>query len=266
LTATAANGGESRGVHFFVYGAARDSARKPAKFPARQTRSASERVAALGGLDRARCVFAQQNADAIDAGVFHNDVIAVGNGNMLLCHELAFEDRAGTHAALRRATGDSLVIVEITRDEVSIEDAVKSYLFNSQLLTLPDGSMALVCPAECAENPRVRAAIDRVIADRANPLARAIFMDVRESMRNGGGPACLRLRVPLTQADCASLNRAALIDAAKLAELRAWVIRHYRETLRADELADPALLHESREALDELTRILALGAIYDFQR
>ena len=266
FTATCANGGETRGVHFFVYGASRDSARKPAKFPARQTRSASERVAALGGLERERCVFAQQNADAIDAGVFHNDVIAVGNGNMLLCHELAFEDRAGAHAALRRATGDSIVIVEIARDEVSLEDAVKSYLFNSQLLTLPDGSMALVCPIECEENAQVKSAIDRAIADGGNPLARAIFMDVRESMRNGGGPACLRLRVPLTQAELAAVNGAALINAAKLVELRNWVTRHYRETLRAEELADPALLRESRDALEELTRILALGAIYDFQR
>jgi len=266
LTTTAANGGEARGVHFFVYGAARDLARKPAKFPARQTRAASERVAELAGLDRARCVFAQQNADAIDAGVFHNDVIAVGNGNMLFCHELAFEDRVGTHAALRRAVGESLVIAEISCDEVTLDEVVKSYLFNSQLLTLADGTMALVCPIECAENARVKAAIDRVIADRANPLARAIYMDVRESMRNGGGPACLRLRVPMTAADLAVMNRAVIVDAAKLAELRAWVTRHYRETLRAEDLADPALLRESRDALDELTRILALGAVYDFQR
>ena len=266
LTASTANGGETDGVHFFVYGTARGSVRKPAKFPARQTRSASERVAELGGLDPARCVLAQQNADAIDAGVFHNDVIAVGNGNMLLCHELAFEDRAGTHAALRRAVGDTLAIVEIGADEVSLEDAVKSYLFNSQLLTLPDRSMALVSPSECAENPRVKAVIDRVVADRANPLARAIYMDVRESMRNGGGPACLRLRVPMTETELRAVNRSAILDGARLAELRGWVVRHYRETLRAEDLADPALLRESQAALDELTQILALGAIYDFQR
>ena len=251
LTATAANGGDARGIHFFVYGTATDARRKPAKFPARQTRSASSRVATLGGLD---------------PGVFHNDVIAVGNGNMLLCHELAFEDRAGTHAALHRAVGDTLAIVEIGADEVSLEDAVKSYLFNSQLLTLPDGSMALVSPSECAETPRVKAAIDRVIADDANPLKRAIYMDVRESMRNGGGPACLRLRVPMTVGELGAINSASLVDAAKLTELRSWVVRHYRESLRAEDLADPGLLRESRSALDELTRILALGSIYDFQR
>jgi succinylarginine dihydrolase len=126
--------------------------------------------------------------------------------------------------------------------------------------------MALLSPSECGENPRVRAAIDRVVADPGNPLARAVYMDVRESMRNGGGPACLRLRVPVTDRDLAAVNRAVLLDAAKLAELRAWVARRYRESLRADDLADPALLRESRDALDELTRILALGCIYDFQR
>ena len=266
LTAGAAAGGEVRGLHFFVYGAARDGARKPAKFPARQTRAASERVAALGGLTPAHCVFAQQNADAIDAGVFHNDVIAVGNGNLLLCHELAFEDRAGTLDALRSAVGDGLVVAEVSRDEMSLEDAVRSYLFNSQLLTMADGSMTLVCPVECRENPRVKAVVDRVIADAGNPLARAVFMDVRESMRNGGGPACLRLRVPMTDADLAAMNRAVLVDAAKLAELRAWVERHYRPSLRAEDLADPTLLRESRDALDALTSILALGPVYDFQR
>ena len=265
LTASAANGGETAGVHFFVYGTAPDAARVPKKFPARQTLAASERVAQLGLLDRARCVFAQQNADAIDAGVFHNDVIAVGNGNVLLCHELAFEYRVATHASLRNVVGDSLVIAEIRADEVTLDDAVKSYLFNSQLLTLPDGSMALVAPSECEENPRVKAAIDRVIADAANPLKRVISMDVRESMRNGGGPACLRLRVPMTAADLGAMNRAALVDAAKLAELRAWVTKHYRESLLPSDLADPALLRESRDALDELTRILQLGSIYDFQ-
>ncbi len=267
FTTSATNGGEVNGVHFFVYGAAADSARVPAKFPARQTRAASQRVAQLAALDPERCVYAQQNADAIDAGVFHNDVIAVGNGSMLFCHELAFEHRQETHAALRRAIGgDALCIAEVTRDEVTLEEAVQSYLFNSQLLTTPDGSMTLLCPSECAENPRVRAAIDRVVADAGNPLSRALFMDVRESMRNGGGPACLRLRVPMTAQELASMNRAALVDAPKLALLRAWVQRRYRETLRAEEHADPALLRESRDALDELTTILELGSVYDFQR
>ncbi len=266
LTTSNDNGGDARGVHLFVYGAARDSKRTPTHFPARQTREASECVATLAGLDPARCVFAQQNSDAIDAGVFHNDVICVGNGNFLLCHEDAFERRDATLAALHATVGETLVISEIARSEVTIEEAVKSYLFNSQLLTLADGSMALVCPIECEDHPRVRAAIDRVLADAKTPLSRAIFMDVRESMRNGGGPACLRLRVPLTESDARAINQETLLTPAKLAALRAWVCTHYRETLRAEDLADPALLRESRDALDELTRLMHLGNIYDFQR
>ena len=266
LTASSDNSGDARGVHLFVYGAAQSSTRTPARFPARQTRSASERVAQLARLDPARCVFAQQNADAIDAGVFHNDVICVGNGNALFCHEDAFETREATLNALRAAVGETLTIIELTREEITLEEVVKSYLFNSQLLTLPDHTMALLCPIECAENPRVKAAIDRVLADRGTSLSRAIFMDVRESMRNGGGPACLRLRVPLSDADLRAVNQETLLTPAKLAALRVWVNTHYRETLHADDLADPALLRESRSALDELTRLLALGNIYDFQR
>lgn len=266
LTRSAANGGEVCGIHLFAYGRAESAKRVPTRFPARQTLAASMRVAELGQLDLSRCIFAQQNADAIDAGVFHNDVICVGNGNMLFCHEFAFEDRSATHAALREAVGESLIIAEITNGEVGLEDVVKSYLFNSQLLTVADGTMALLCPIECAENPRVRAAIDRVISDHTNPLTRVTFLDVRESMRNGGGPACLRLRVPLTELDLASMNRAVLIDADCIAVLQSWVKTHYRESLSAHDLADPLLLRESRDALDELTRILKLGSIYDFQR
>ena len=266
LTASSDNSSHSRGVHFFVYGAAQNASRTPTRFPARQTRSASERVAQLARLDSSRCVFAQQNADAIDAGVFHNDVICVGNGNVLFCHEDAFEMRDATLHALRDAVGETLTIIELKREEISLEEVVKSYLFNSQLVTLSDHTMALVCPVECAENPRVKAALDRVVADHPASLSRAIFMDVRESMRNGGGPACLRLRVPLTDADLRVVNQEALLTPAKLAALRAWVITHYREALHADDLKDPVLLRESRSALDELTRLLALGNIYDFQR
>ena len=34
----------------------------------------------------------------------------------------------------------------------------------------------------------------------------------------------------------------------------------------ADDLADPKLLEESRAALDELTKLLQIGSVYEFQR
>ena len=85
-------------------------------------------------------------------------------------------------------------------------------------------------------------------------------------MKNGGGPACLRLRVQLTDVEAGALAGHVLVDDPLEAALRAWVERHYRDRLRPDDLADPALAREGMRALDELTQLLQLGALYDFQR
>ena len=76
----------------------------------------------------------------------------------------------------------------------------------------------------------------------------------------------MRLRVPMVAGDLARMNQRVLATPATIAALRDWVERRYRETLAPGDLADPKLLRESRDALDELTRLLGLGAIYDFQR
>jgi len=256
---------DGRGVHLFVYGRSEREVDAPRRYPARQTLAASEAVARLHRLDPERVVFARQRADAIDAGVFHNDVIAVGGGRTLLCHELAFADRAATLDRLRSLV-PGLAIVELTTRELALEQAVRTYLFNSQLLDRGDGRQCLVLPGEARDDPQASATVARIVADPANPIAEAHFIDVRESMRNGGGPACLRLRVPLSGPEAAAMNPGSRFSPERHAALEAWVRRHYREELRASELADPRLLVESRDALDELTRLLGLGAIYDFQR
>ena len=46
-------------------------------------------------------------------------------------------------------------MIEVPDAQVSVADAVTSYLFNSQLLTRPDGKQVLVVPQECRENERV---------------------------------------------------------------------------------------------------------------
>ncbi|MDQ2695977.1 MAG: N-succinylarginine dihydrolase [Pseudomonadota bacterium] len=254
------------GVEVFVYGRrAFDQGPRPARFPARQTCEASAAVARLHGLDPARTLFVQQNPEAIDAGVFHNDVIAVGNGPLLLCHERAFADRQGVLAELQDKFAGALQVLEIADDEVTVEEAVSSYLFNSQLVTLPDASMALIAPAECAEMPRVRDCIQRLVGGD-NPIAQVLYANLRQSMRNGGGPACLRLRVVLTEAELAKANHAVFLDDDLYARLCDWVERHYRDRLAIDDLADPALLAECRTALDELSAMLRLGSVFAFQR
>lgn len=255
------------GVELFVYGrsALDGSAPRPTKFPARQTKESVEAIARRHGLNLSRTVFAQQNPAAIDAGVFHNDVICVGNGRLLLFHEQAFIDTAAVLQPLRDAV-EGFVAVEVGKDEMSFDDAVRSYLFNSQLVTVADGTMAFIAPIECGENENTRAIVDRVIADPNNPITAAHYLDVRQSMRNGGGPACLRLRVVLTDDEVSATTARVFLDDALYDRLTVWVTTHYRETLTASELADPSLLLESRTALDELTTILGLGSVYPYQR
>ena len=255
-----------RGVEFFVYGARGfdTSAPKPMKFPARQTLDASRAIARMHGLDESGVVFAQQNPAMIDAGVFHNDVIAVGNGNTLFCHEGAFVDQPRVLAEIAQKLGSPFTVVEVSTEDMCVEDAVQSYLFNSQLLSRANGGMLLLVPEECRTNERVWAYLQSLLA-RDTPINDVLVMDLRESMRNGGGPACLRLRVELTECELSAANPATLMNDALYAKLTAWVEKHYRDRLGDAELGDPALLDEGRVALSELTQMLALGNVYPFQ-
>ncbi|MBW7471076.1 N-succinylarginine dihydrolase [Marinobacter sp. M216] len=254
------------GVELFVYGqiAFNEQAPAPKKFPARQTLEASQAIARLHGLKDQNVVFGQQNPEAIDAGVFHNDVIAVGNGNTLFYHEMAFLEEEQVLAGIRsRLTGTELEAVRVTSAEVPIEDAVASYLFNSQLLNTQDG-MLLAVPGECREVTSVSRYLDELV-NSGGPITSVEVFDVKQSMRNGGGPACLRLRVVLSDDELQAMHRGVLLTDALYERLTTWVKAHYRDRLSQEDLADPMLLQEVRKALDELTGILGLGSIYDFQ-
>jgi succinylarginine dihydrolase len=258
-----------RGVEFFVYG--RSEYRRgpePQRYPARQTFEASRAVAQRHGLDEAGTVYAQQNPEVIDAGVFHNDVIAVGNRRTLFCHQLAFVEPGAVYDELRTKLAQrnaQIDVIEVPDARVSVADAVTSYLFNSQLLTTGEGRQLLVVPQECRENARVAAYLDDLTAGRG-PIDEVLVFDLRESMKNGGGPACLRLRVVLNDAERDAVAPGVWIDDTLFGTLDAWIDRHYRDRLAPADLADPHLLNESRTALDELTQILRLGSLYDFQR
>ncbi len=260
----------SRGVELFVYGrsAFDPSEPKPSRYPARHTKEAAEAIVRSHRLDPAHVVLAAQNPAAIDAGVFHNDVISVGHENVFLHHELAFADTPRTIQALAAACRDierPLVTVEALAAELPLPDVVSSYLFNSQIVTLPDGRLVLIAPTDVEENARARAFVDRVLADPTNPLDSVHYLNLRQSMQNGGGPACLRLRVVLTEDEMRAAKPGVFMSEALGAELEAWIKRHYRDRLAAEDLADAGLIDEGRRALDELTGILGLGSIYEFQ-
>ena len=261
-----------KGVQFFVFGryAFRSGEPEPRLFPARQTFEASLAVARRHRLDPEAVVFAQQNPDAIDAGVFHNDVAAVGNQSVLFFHEQAYlrprEVLSELSRKMVKVTGTELRAIEVPASSVNLNDAVKSYLFNSQLVTLPGEKMVLVAPTECREISSVARYLKELLEDQTQPIRDVLYFDVKQSMRNGGGPACLRLRVVLTQREIECTNQKIFLDAKLHVRLVKWAKKHYRDRLSFDDLRDPSLLNECRRALDELTSILGLGSVYPFQK
>jgi len=238
---------DAPGIEVFVYGEA------GGPFPARQHREASEAVARIHGLDPRCTVFARQSAEAIAAGAFHNDVVAVANERVLFAHELAFADKDRLYAELR-AKLPEIEIVEVPASAVSLEDAIASYLFNAQLVTLPSGEAALVLPGEARETPAVWRWLERHTAGNG-PIRHLFVHDLRESMANGGGPACLRLRVV---ADPATIDPRFLADAATLGRIEAVVARLWPERIAVEDLNDPALWQRCLDARAALCRELGL--------
>jgi succinylarginine dihydrolase len=259
---------DQAGVEVFVYGkeAWGDSDKHPKIYPARQTLEASQAVARGHGLDPERTLFLQQNPDVIDQGVFHNDVIAVGNGPVLFCHSLAFADHSKALKNLASAFGSGLEVIEVTEEMVTVEEAVNSYLFNSQLVSVPgDDFMRLIAPVEAEESQSVKTALDQIV-ENPGAIGAVHYLDLRQSMNNGGGPACLRLRVVLSEKERSSILPRVFLDDDLYKDLKGWIETHYREELSPNDLRDPILAEESFTALDELTQILDLGSLYDFQR
>jgi succinylarginine dihydrolase len=253
-------------VHLFAWG--RSTYRKtirPQRFPARQTEEGSAAVARLHQLDPSCCIFVQQSPQAIDAGAFHTDVLAVGNEGFWMMHEHAFADPEAVLGALREKLGPDLRWAMARDSELSLDASVAAYPFNSQVLTVSVGAMAIVAPAESERLEPARHFLERVIAED-NPVTAVHFLDVRQSMRNGGGPACLRQRLWLTDEEVAAVRANVFYTPALHDSLDAWIRRHYRDRLLPGDLADPQLARESMRALDELTRILELGSVFDFQQ
>jgi succinylarginine dihydrolase len=250
-------------LELFTHG---QSARVDARFNPRQSPRTSEAIARLHQLGPARTFFLEQSPEAIDAGVFHNDVIAVANEHILLHHENAYTNLDAhlpiIHAAFNEISTIPLKIITIPAKLLPLQDAVASYLFNSQFLTLPDKTQLLLAPEEVETLPTARAAI-RFLQDQLEIKIQTI--NVRESMQNGGGPACLRLRVVLTQLQQEAMHQGIILTESLQARLIQWIEKNYREELTPKDLADPRLLQESQTALDELSKILNLPRLYPFQ-
>jgi succinylarginine dihydrolase len=236
------------GLNVFVHGRPRGGA-----YPERQALRASQAAARLAGVPAHLAVYALQDGEAVQAGAFHNDVVAVANETVLLAHPQAFDKPDALFDAIRaRVPGARIIEVE----DVTLEEAVATYLFNSQLVTLPFGGMALILPSEVRESETVWAALHRAL-DRVGGVERVEVVDVRESMRNGGGPACLRLRVPVSEAARAAIHPGYLLTPSRWDALALLVESHWPQSLAPADLHDPALWETAR---------LANAALHDFIR
>jgi succinylarginine dihydrolase len=238
------------GVEVFVYG------QRGGAFPARQHVEASQAIARFHRLDPDRTLFVCQSEEAIAAGAFHNDVVAVANENVLLAHELALEDRADFYASLRRLLPE-VHILEVPASAVSLEDAIRSYLFNAQLVTLPEGGMGLILPEEARETPSVWTWLEEMVAGNG-PIRKLFVVDVRQSMANGGGPACLRLRVV---AEPARVDPRFMVDEARLDLIASAIGEHWPERIAPEDLLKPELWQQMEQARIALLERLDLGQL-----
>ena len=238
------------GVELFVYGVSGGA------FPARQHIEASKAIARLHKLDPDKTMFVEQSEEAIAAGAFHNDVVAVANGPVLFAHEKAFADRDKVIADCERLV-PGFEFVEVPASEVPLADAISSYLFNAQLVTPPSGETTLIVPSEARETPSVWSWLERHLAGNG-AIRRVEVVDVRQSMANGGGPACLRLRVA---ADPATVDPRFLVDEAKLGTLSKVIDQHWPAEISADDIKQPALVHDIETARTALLDALGLGEL-----
>lgn len=233
-------------------------------FPARQSRETALRMARLCK-NRDRVVLIGQHPKAIAGGVFHNDVAAMSHQNRLCVHQRAWSRQGQVLARIQRLGKNWLEVREVTDEELALGDAVKTYLFNSQVVSPPgQNTHVIMAPLECSRHPKAVRLLDRLVEE--GWAGRVEYLDLTESMGNGGGPACLRLRVPMNNTERQAVAGRIWLDDDLYRDLTEWVSRHYRERLTLDDLADPSLALEAQQALDQLTRLLRLGNIYPFQQ
>ena len=252
------------GVEVFVYGRSGFfSARQTSVFHPRQTREASQLMILHHQLKKKKTILVQQNPKAIDAGVFHNDVICTADKNLIFYHECSFVNTEKTIKKIEeKLFPDPLFKIPVKEKDISLKEAVSSYLFNSQLLPQEKGGWTLLAPKECEYQPSIKEYLQSL---PSNLIREVCFIPIWQSMQNGGGPACLRLRVVLTEEEAGTVHSGVILNPELYEKLKHWIEKHYRDRLKPKDLLDPLLIRESREALDELSRILQLKNIYPFQ-
>lgn len=243
---------DTKNWHIFVYGAKPPNSPLPARFPSRQLYLASESIAHQHGIEPQRTIFLQQHPNAIDAGVFHNDVIAMSHHNFLAYHESAYLDAT----PLTQLNVDIVQRV-ITSKELTLEEAVSTYFFNAQIVSLPEGGMAIIFPKEVEEHKKAHQLAQAILSEE-NPIEAIYFLNLRESMKNGGGPACLRLRVPMTEEEHAAMHQGACYTPRIHQRLEGLISNRYRDAISSEDLLDMQFAEEALSVQADIMTLLNL--------
>ena len=252
------------GFQIFVYGSSAFEVHQG--MITRQAEEISKAVSIMHQLDPDRVLFLKQNEQAINAGSFHNDIVSLANEEVFIFHQEAFADRVELERILHHLKDHvkGFHPIEILSEDISLDDLVSSYLLNSQLITVKNNEMMMLLPEEVQNHSNCIRWLEEIKS--SSPIKHIEFVDIRESMMNGGGPACLRFKITVNNDEFNQINEKFLLTPKKLMDLRALVTKHYRDELNPADLLDNNLVQESYRFLDELTQLLDLGNVYDFQK
>ena len=227
---------DTQGLHLFVYGD------QTQHFAPRQAKLASESIARLHQLPKERVLILEQNPEVIDEGVFHNDVISVGHLNLFLAHEKTFKNKgafdliASTYHDLYQ---QHPLLHIVSEKDLPLQKAIKTYFFNSQILSLPFGRRALLAPQECSEDAEVKSYIEKLPY-----FSQVRYISLNESMKNGGGPACLRLRLLLNNLEQKMIPNCFWMDPTRSRLIGDLIEKYYPDTLSIDQLKDKSFLEQ----------------------
>ena len=254
----------TQGFQIFVFGSSAFEVHQG--IIARQAEEISQAVSSQHQLDPDRVLFLKQNEQAINSGSFHNDIVSLANEEVFIFHQEAFADRVELERALHHLKDHvkGFHPIEILSEDISLDNLVSSYLLNSQLITVKNNEMMMLLPEEVQNHPNCMRWLDEI--KTSSPIKHLEFVDIRQSMMNGGGPACLRFKTVVNNDEFDQINNKFLLSSKKLMDLRALVSKHYRDKLYPEDLLDIKLMQESYTYLDELTQLLDLGSIYNFQK
>ena len=253
-----------KGIQIFVYG--RDSFQESLNVVARQSKAASEYIANSHKLDMEQTFFLKQNMKAINSGSFHNDIVSLSTENVFIFHEEAFNDSKNEIKKIRSAfkAEDECFFIEILKNDIPLDILVNSYLLNSQLVRNPSGDMTFIMPFEVKNYSECTEWLARIKEN--SPIKDFKYIDIKQSMMNGGGPACLRFKIVVNENEFNNINPNFLLTPVLIKKLESLIKNSYRDTLEIRDLADPELINESYTILDNLTQIFKTGSIYNFQK